>query len=268
VHRPVIASLAGLALLSLATIASAPACRLARPAACTTQGEPGPTVLRVAFPEAGASVVAVDVRKSLEFHRRRNGWNADLTAGIGRLMSLSVAAAQLRPQAREIIVVASGGGAAAPVQVTYEPHRAAFHVSVLSTGSSRRARGDTIPQPTRAIGVNGRLTLTYDGAPRTYGIALDRRELGSEFAFLVDSAFAVPAALIGGERLEGGAVTSSGMVMVALAQDATARHKERAQAAVQRFGGLREHIRRGEGAREWLTYFTPARPDTVQASRW
>jgi hypothetical protein len=208
------------------------------------------------------------VRNSLEFHRRRNGWNADLTAGVGRLMSLSVAAAQLRPQAREITVVASGGGPAAPVRVTYEPRPRAFHVSVLSAGPQRRARGDSIPQPMRAIGVNGRLTLTYDGGPRTYGIALDRRELGGEFAFLVDSAFAVPAALIGGERLDGGAVASSGMVMVALGRDATPAQKERAREAVQRFGGLREHIRRGEGAREWLTYFTRARADTVHASRW
>lgn len=219
----------------------------------------GVEVLASRSDSLGVSILAIDVTDALEHHRRAEDWSMELTSLIGRMMSAAVAAGVMNRPFSIVAITVTGDGPAVPVQVEYSISARTFKTSVAQV-----QRGWTMPPeekllPQLLVGTGGTFSIRL-GNQAPVSVPIISGGIGKELADAFDQYFDIPVAAITGEFFTTELVLGSGLVFLHLSKEATDIQVEDAERAVQEFGLLSPRIRRGDGPRQWLRFFTPAEP--------
>lgn len=209
-----------------------------------------PVVLATDAQALGGRVIAIDVSAPLTHAQSMERWSMDLTAAIGRLMSVATAVAVVQREADVVVVRIDGGGISSPIEVRLHVPSMSFRTTVRTV-----TRGWSTPSnglaPSRVVGTSG--TFTVEIAPSgVYSVDLVKGEIGDETAALFAHKFGAPAAAITGEYFAPTRIVGSGLVLILLDPSATEQQAQAAEQAVRSFGFLSPLIKGGLGPRQWL----------------
>jgi redox-regulated HSP33 family molecular chaperone len=210
-----------------------------------------PVVLATDAQALGGRVIAIDVSAPLKHAQSMERWNMDLTAAIGRLMSVATAVAVVQREADVVAVRIDGGGISSPIEVRLHVPSMSFRTTVRTAtrGWSTPSNGSLAPG--RVVGTSG--TFTVEIAPSgVYSVDLAKGEIGDETAALFAHEFGIPAAAITGEYFAPTGIVGSGLVLILLDRSATEQQTQAAEQAVRSFGFLSPLIKGGLGPRQWL----------------